>query len=57
MPVPGVEIGAFLPDEVQLVTPYGLALGQKTNDAARAFLTFATSEEARPFYEGAGFAV
>lgn len=57
VPVPGVEIGAFLPDEVQLVTPYGLALGQKTNDAARAFLTFATSEEARPFYEDAGFAV
>ena len=57
VPVPGVEIGAFIPDEVQLVTPYGLALGQGSNEAARAFLAFATSHEARPFYEGAGFAV
>ena len=57
VPVPGVEIGAFIPDEVQLVTPYGLALGRETNDAARAFLAFATSQAARPFYEGAGFAV
>jgi len=57
VPVPGVEIGAFIPDEVQLVTPYGLALGRNTNDASRAFLRYATSNEARPFYEGAGFAV
>ncbi len=57
VPVPGVEIGAFIPDDVQLVTPYGLALGQGTNEVARAFLRYATSKEARPFYESAGFAV
>jgi molybdate transport system substrate-binding protein len=57
VPIPEVEIGAYLPDEVQLVTRYALALAKPANEAARAFLTFATSSETRLYYTQAGFAI
>ncbi len=57
VPVPGLEIGAYLPDEVQLVTAYGLGLMPSANTTAQEFLTFATSADARGFYAAAGFAV
>jgi len=57
VPVPGLEIGAYLPDEVQLVTAYGLALMPGAQPVAQEFLAFATSDAARDFYANAGFAV
>jgi molybdate transport system substrate-binding protein len=56
--VPGVEIGAWLPDEIQLVTAYGIgATGSGLRDPqAKAFLDFVASPAGRDICRAAGFA-
>ncbi len=49
--VEGVEIGAYLPDDIQLVTTYGIAPGASPRDpaVADAFIAFLSEEGARAF--------
>jgi len=54
--VDGVEIGAWLPDEVQLTTSYAVALGRDASPAAREFLDFLAQESCREVFDAAGFA-
>ena len=54
--VDGVEIGAWLPDEVQLTTQYAVALGRDAAPAARDFLAFLAQEPCRAVFDAAGFA-
>ena len=54
--VEGVEIGAWLPDEVQLTTQYAVALGRDAAPAARDFLAFLGQEPCRAVFDAAGFA-
>ena len=54
--VEGVEIGAWLPDEVQLTTQYAVALGRDAAPAARDFLAFLAQEPCRAAFDAAGFA-
>jgi molybdate transport system substrate-binding protein len=54
--VDGVEIGAWLPDEVQLTTSYAVALGRDASPAAREFLAFLAQESCREAFDAAGFA-
>ena len=57
VPVKGVEIGGWVPDEVQLQTVYGVALGAKAANAerARAFLSWLASPEGSRHFTDAGF--
>jgi ABC-type molybdate transport system substrate-binding protein len=57
VPVKGVEIGGWVPDEVQLQTTYGVALGAKAAKAeqARAFLAWLASPEGARHFTDAGF--
>ena len=52
----GVEIGAWLPEEVQLTTRYAVALGRAAPPAARDFLDFLAQEPCRAVFDAAGFA-
>ncbi len=54
--VEGVEIGAWLPEEVQLTTRYAVALGRDASPAARDFLAFLAQEPCRAVFDAAGFA-
>jgi len=54
--VEGVEIGAWLPAEVQLTTQYAVALGRDAAPAARDFLAFLAQEPCRAAFDAAGFA-
>ena len=56
--VPGVEIGAWLPDDVQLTTYYAVAWGPGSGHAetAQAFLDFLEQAECRALFDKAGFA-
>ena len=56
-PVKGVEIAAWLPDEIQAVTAYGLAIGAKARqpEKARAFLAFLATPEGVRRFADAGF--
>ena len=54
--VDGVEIGAWLPDEVQLTTQYAVALGRDAAPAAKDFLAFLAQEPCRAAFDAAGFA-
>ena len=56
--VDGVKIGAWLPDELQIVTRYALAQGAKGAhaQAARQFLAHVASAEGRTAFARAGFA-
>lgn len=57
VPVKGVEIGGWVPDEVQLQTVYGVALGAKAANAerARAFLSWLATPEGARHFTDAGF--
>jgi molybdate transport system substrate-binding protein len=57
VPVKGVEIGGWVPDEVQLQTVYGVALGAKAANAdqARAFLSWLASADGARHFTDAGF--
>ncbi len=56
--VEGVEIGAWLPDDIQLVTTYGVAPGRAPRDAAlaAAFIHFISKGEGASAFARAGFA-
>jgi molybdate transport system substrate-binding protein len=56
--VEGVEIGAWLPDDIQLVTTYGVAPGGKPRDPAlaAAFIDFISGGEGAGAFARAGFA-
>lgn len=54
--VGGVEIGAWLPEEVQLTTRYAVALGRGGAPAAQDFLAFLGQEPCRAVFDAAGFA-
>jgi molybdate transport system substrate-binding protein len=56
--VEGVEIGTWLPDEIQLVTAYALALTKagRANDRALAFLNYVQGPEGALAFARAGFA-
>jgi len=54
--VEGVEIAAWLPEEVQLTTRYAVALGADGAPAARDFLAFLAQEPCREVFDAAGFA-
>jgi molybdate transport system substrate-binding protein len=56
--VPGVEIGAWLPDDIQLTTHYAVARGPATGlmGKAEAFLDFLRQDECRALFDKAGFA-
>ena len=54
--VEGVEIGARLPEEVQLTTRYAVALGGDAAPAAQDFLAFLAQEPCRAVFDAAGFA-
>jgi molybdate transport system substrate-binding protein len=56
--VDGVEIGAWLPDDIQLVTTYGVAPGKSPRDPALAasFMEFITTGEGAAAFPKAGFA-
>ena len=54
--VEGVEIAAWLPEEVQLTTRYAVALGKNAGPAARDFLAFMAQEPCRAVFDAAGFA-
>lgn len=54
--VEGVEIGAWLPEEVQLTTRYAVALGRDAAPLARDFLAFLAQEPCRAVFDAAGFA-
>jgi molybdate transport system substrate-binding protein len=56
--VPGVEIGAWLPDEIQLVTAYGIGATKQglANAKAGAFLDFVAGATGRDICRAAGFA-
>jgi len=53
--VEGVEIGAWLPEGVQLTTSYAVALGREAAPAARDFLAFLAQEPCRAVFDAAGF--
>jgi ABC-type molybdate transport system substrate-binding protein len=57
VPVKGVEIGGWVPDEMQLQTTYGVALGAKAANAeqARVFLSWLATPEGARFFTEAGF--
>ncbi len=57
VPVKGVEIGGWLPAEVQLETTYGVALGAKAAQAqnARAFIAWLATPEGARHFADAGF--
>ncbi|MDP2355292.1 MAG: substrate-binding domain-containing protein [Beijerinckiaceae bacterium] len=57
VPVKGVEIGAWVPAEVQLETTYGVALGAKTVQAenARAFIAWLATPDGARHFSDAGF--
>ena len=54
--VDGVEIGAWLPEEIQLTTSYAVALGRGASAAAKDFLAFLAQEPCRAVFDAAGFA-
>ncbi len=55
--VEGVEISAWLPEELQMSTVYALAASSKSISAeAQAFLGFITDTEGKAIYADAGFA-
>jgi len=56
--VEGVEIGAWLPDGVQLVTTYGVAPGKAPRNprAVSDFITFISTTEGAGAFSRAGFA-
>lgn len=56
--VEGVEIGTWLPDDVQLVTTYGVAPGKTPRDAAVVadFIAFISNGEGAGAFPRAGFA-
>jgi molybdate transport system substrate-binding protein len=56
--VPGVEIGAWLPDEIQLVTAYGIGATPNgtSNPHARDFLAFVGGPQGVEICRRAGFA-
>ena len=54
--VDGVEIGAWLPEEVQLTTRYAVALGRDAAPAAHDFLASLAQEPCREVFDAAGFA-
>ena len=56
-PVPGVVIGGWVPDELQLATMYGVAAGAKAAQAqeAGAFLRWLSSPEGVRHFTDAGF--
>jgi molybdate transport system substrate-binding protein len=56
--VPGVEIGGWLPDEIQLTTAYGLGATAQglANPRAGAFLDFVAGGAGRDIFRSAGFA-
>ena len=57
VPVKGVEIGGWLPAEVQLETTYGVALGAKAAQAqnAQAFIAWLVTPEGARHFADAGF--
>lgn len=57
VPVKGVEIGGWVPADVQLETTYGVALGAKAAQAhnARAFLAWLATPEGARHFTDAGF--
>lgn len=57
VPVTGVEIGGYLPAEVQLQTTYGVALGAKAAQGqnARAFIAWLATPEGARHFRDAGF--
>lgn len=57
VPVKGVEIGGWVPDEVQLQTAYGVAMGAQASspEKARAFLTWLAKPDGARFFTDAGF--
>lgn len=57
VPVKGVEIGGWVPDEVQLQTTYGVALGAHAAqpDEARAFLRWLATPAGAQHFTDAGF--
>ncbi len=56
--VAGVKIGAWLPDEIQIVTLYALASGRAgaSNGTARKFIAHVAGAEGRAAFKRAGFA-
>jgi len=57
VPVPGVEIAAYMPDTMQLTSVYAVSLtkaGEK-NEAAKALFAKITSEASSAVFEKAGF--
>ena len=57
--VEGVEIGTWLPDDIQLVTTYGVAPGKAPRDPAlvAAFMDFITTGEGASAFPKAGFSI
>ncbi|MFN3892207.1 MAG: molybdate ABC transporter substrate-binding protein [Beijerinckiaceae bacterium] len=57
VPVKGVEIAAWLPDEIQSVTAYGVAAGAKSAQPGkvRDFLAWLAAPEAARLFAEAGF--
>ena len=53
--VPGVEIGAWLPEDLQLTTHYAVAAGVAADASVQTFLDFVTSDACRPVFDKAGF--
>ncbi len=53
-PVPGVEIGAWAPDEAQVTTFYGAAIA-RDGDSAAAFMRLFGGPEGRSAFADAGF--
>ena len=56
-PVEGVEIGGWLPPQVQLTTVYGVAVGAhaKQEEGARAFFDWLVTPEGASHFPAAGF--
>lgn len=56
--VAGVKIGAWLPDEIQIVTLYALVSGRgiKKSQAAQKFITYVAGVEGQAAFKRAGFA-
>lgn len=54
--VPGVRIGAFLPQDIQMRTVYAMGLCHGAQQAAHAFMDFLASPDAAGCFSGAGFA-
>jgi molybdate transport system substrate-binding protein len=54
--VEGVEIAAWLPEEIQVTTRYAVAPGREASPSARDFLAFLTQDPCRAIFDAAGFA-